>query len=193
MMRWIFTFFLMAGLWTLNAQVSIRPKLGLSMARFNTSVEGVDLVPRVDKLYGADVLVGNRWFLQSGATVEGLNWIVDSDDKTIGPETDAITHLTLPFLLGFRVSSFERKSYFNLRFATGPSASILVDSDSSTVFSGADFNRTILNWQSVLGIDLFFLFFDLDYQRGLTPTITSQNRKIGMSTWYVNGGVRWDI
>ena len=174
----------------LSGQLELRLSGGLNSSSFSTNFNDLEFREGWGYQFGADLQIGNLWYLQTGLHFESLeNGLIEGEFRL--PVKDIqIDRLRAPLYIGHRF--FNRSSLLNIRVFTGPNASILVNSrlGESLNLREEDFNRTLIGWNLGAGLDLAFLFVDVGYMFGLSEAFSGKDSSSANQLFYANTGLR---
>jgi len=173
-------------------QLVLRPQVG-----FNTSslsnVENFDFEGEIGFQFGADLQIGNRFYVQPGIMFEFVNNKVSpasGNDDNVDLKQN---RFRIPVLVGYRFFDIDTDRWFNIRLFTGPNASFLTKTDvdeSAVNIDKDDFKNLVWGWNAGLGFDISILFIDLGYQFGLSDIIDNLDDAPRNNLFYANAGVR---
>jgi hypothetical protein len=182
MMKPYFFSILMAALsGFVQAQVSLRPQAGVTAADFSyTSLAGA-VRGGSGFIVGADLQIGSPFYVQPGLLLSRTNLSVD------GVGNIYLTELNVPVMAGYKLFADKGPTKFGLRIFAGPDFQINVNKKIDEVFSDLkkeDFNDFLVSGVVGIGVDVLFLFLDLDYSFGLSDYITTDraNAKVDYAT-----------
>lgn len=172
------------------AQLELRLSGGINSSTYSHDFNDIEFQEGWGYQFGADIQIGNLWYLQTGLFFETLeNSIIEGDFSK--PVRDIqIERLRAPLYIGHRF--FNRSSLINLRIFTGPNASIVVNSrlEESLDLKDDDFNQTLVGWNLGAGLDLAFLFVDAGYMFGLNDAFIGGDSHSSNNLFFANAGIR---
>ncbi len=174
------------------AQLVLRPQVGINTSSLS-NVEDFDFDGEVGYQFGADLQIGNRFYVQPGILFEFLNNEATSNTGNNDGVSLQQNRFRIPLLVGFRAFDIDTDRWFNIRLFTGPNASFLTNSDvdeNSVNIDKDDFKNLVWGWNAGLGYDLSILFVDLGYQFGLSDVIDNLDDAPRNNLFYANAGVR---
>lgn len=186
------------------AQTVINPKIGVNTSRLSTDPKGGEVKARVGYQIGLDARIGDRVYFQPG-----LFWFKQSsrlrtaeqiDDNSLQEIEDDLNRqgLQLLTLVGFNIVDGEG---FKFRINAGPAISIITTVDENDFdLRRDDFKGTNLTGNVGLGLDIFFLTLDYNYEFGFSDifdnntfsdTNFSDDPRIARNTF--NVGVKFEF
>jgi hypothetical protein len=162
-----------------SAQLTVNPQFGVNASRltsdpaFANNPEG-----RVGYTIGLNLRIGDRVYLQPGGfwSQQGSRLVTTDDLGDIEFQDDLdINFIKVPVLLGYKLVD----GYgFALRIGAGGVANFLVDvKDNPFGKTRDDFNDTTFGLRAGLGMDIFFLTLDVDYEYGISHYFTDGSEK----------------
>ncbi len=177
-------------------QVELRPSVGITRSSLNDFTD-VDIKSEVGFTFGLDVLIGRRVYLQPGLHYE-------SNSNKLVPDAGGnsklkVSKVRIPLLVGYKLFKPDADPFFNIRFFTGPSLSLVTsanDGDSPLGIEKDDFKSSVFGWNAGTGMDILIFFADINYQFGLSDVfedldiqgIEGQNSKNNL--FYLSAGIR---
>ncbi len=187
------------------AQTVINPKVGINASRLSTDPDRGEVTARIGYQLGLDARIGNRVYFQPGLFYfkqsSRLKRESQLDDQTIQQIEGNLDRQGLQLLtqVGFYIVDGEG---FGLRVNAGPAISIITsaDGDGNVQLVKDNFKGTNLTGNAGLGIDIFFLTLDYNYEFGFSDVfeneaLTQQNfkdsPKLSRSTF--NVGVKFEF
>ncbi len=179
-----------------SAQLEIRPFAGVNFSSVSETRDGESTRAQPGYQFGANLLIGNRFFLQPGIAYFSRSTEFTTADN-LSYDQD-IQGVYIPLLVGVRFVDPTTEPTINGRFFAGPSLMFLTKSGYSDGLreDEVDWNNT--NWGASfgLGLDVSVFFIDLGYEFGLTnladvrggPITTWDGFKA--NTFFINAGLR---
>ena len=152
---------------TATAQLTLRPYVGINSSNLTEDIEDVvDWKSKVGYQLGADLQIGNKFYVQPGVQMEFVKNTVEF--QLINPESDNFsrTHLRVPLMIGYAFGEIDGN--FAARIFTGPNASILLSAKVEDDDIKDQLKDAVFGWNVGFGADLSILFIDLGYQFGLS-------------------------
>ncbi|MFT3701046.1 MAG: outer membrane beta-barrel protein [Agriterribacter sp.] len=189
-MKQILTFLFFCGIsiFTLKAQVAIKPAVGINFSDFSKDPNTGKFKSQVGYQFGGSVAIGKKVYLEPG-----IFWVKKSTQYvTENTNQDDIKYdisgIRIPVTIGFNLIGSE-KSLIGLRAFGGASAFMLTD----TKNLDKDDLKTA-NWGvfAGAGLDLAILFVEAKYEWSLTNIQKDISQvDIGKSrSLFINAGVR---
>lgn len=191
MRRIIFSMLVLAIAATANAQVTLKPHIGLNIT--DMSVSGGDASGKAGFLAGLSVAFGKKIYFEPG-----LQYVVKSSEITSSsaPSTwDPNTSLSgfrIPVAVGINLLGNE-KSTLSLRGFGGASAFFITDVSDN--IDNADINKTNFGVFAGAGLDIWKLFLDVSYEWSLTNLQENVSAiEVGKTnSLYLNAGFRFNF
>lgn len=162
--------FLLVCMTTVNAQLQFNPQIGVNFT--DVDVELNDLIgvdPKTEGkagiLIGADLRLGNKFYVQPGLFVIGsrIVYSFDDDDYEISRYG-----AKLKGLLGYKFGG----DGFAFRVMGGPTYDFQlgINSEDNPYFDEDDFKKGIFNLDAGIGVDVLFITAELGYSWAFTDT-----------------------
>lgn len=172
MKKFILTTLLGAALGASQAQVQINPQVGLTYQNMTSPPAGVDFSGAAGWMFGADLRIGDRLYVQPGAFFTRNRTVWSSGDSIRFEEDVARTNFRLKAMLGYRIIDTYQ---FDLRFAVGPTYDVLlgVSQDDGFDISKGDFRNGSFNIDAALGFDMGLVSLEPSVSFGLSRAFDS--------------------
>jgi hypothetical protein len=169
-----FLFLLMAGgsIGAAQAQLQINPQIGLTYQNMTDPPPGIEFNGAAGWMFGADLRIGDRFYVQPGAFFTRNRTVWSSGDTLQFEEDVARTNFRLKAMVGYRiVDSYQ----FDLRFAVGPTYDVLlgVSEDDGFDLSKGDFSNGSFNIDAALGFDMGLVTLEPSVSFGLSRAFDS--------------------
>ncbi|MBE0640873.1 MAG: PorT family protein [Bacteroidales bacterium] len=168
---------LLLSAWTVNAQLNFGARAGITAFRLTEEQAFTETNVELGVLFGGFLRYGNELYIQPElnyvrkATKVNLEGVVleEDDSRRLG-----FTSLQMPIMIGYKVfSSADGTS--SVRIMAGPVLDLLLQTlDNDLSLSTSDFNPATLAVEAGVGLDLWFLTFDLRYGYGLSEVVEKQ-------------------
>jgi hypothetical protein len=178
---------------TATAQLTIRPYAGINSNTLTEDTENVvDWKSKVGYQLGADLQIGNKFYVQPGVQMEFVK--NTAEFQLIDPESNDFsrTHLRIPLMLGYAFGEIDGN--FAARIFTGPNASILLSAKVEDDDIKDQLKDAVFGWNVGFGADISILFIDLGYQFGLSEVFEELNidpeNGSKSNSFYANVGLR---
>jgi len=196
MRKLFFAFSFLLAYATIEAQISLRPFVGVNSATLTKSFDDAAWQSSLGYQAGFDFMFGNRVYIQPG-----LHWELirqDFNPNTPIPGFNSkfeASHIRVPLMLGFRTFGIENGGLINFRLYTGPDIAFSV-SNSDHAFLGVNLNSDTYknlhwSWNGGIGFDILFLFVDVGYKFGLSDYFEgSVNNGSRTNVFFTNAGIR---
>ncbi|HTE23174.1 outer membrane beta-barrel protein [Flavitalea sp.] len=173
----------------LNAQVEIKPAIGINFTDFSKDPQGGDSKAKLGYQIGGSFAFGKKLYFEPG-----IFYLKQSTEYTSANSNQAdvdydISGLRIPIAVGYKLLGDEN-SEFGLRAFGGASAFILThvkDLDKD------DFKSACFGAFLGAGLDISFVFVELQYQWSLTNVQDEDINMIDVGksrTLFINAGVR---
>ena len=173
----------------LNAQVEIKPAIGINFTDFSKDPQGGDSKAKLGYQIGGSLAFGKKLYFEPG-----IFFLKQSTEYTSANLNQAdvdydISGLRIPIAVGYKLLGDEN-SEFGLRAFGGASAFILThvkDLDKDD-FKSASFGAFL-----GAGLDISFVFVEMQYQWSLTNVQDEDINMIDVGksrTLFINAGVR---
>lgn len=169
-----FLFLLMFGgsIGAAQAQLQINPQIGLTYQNMTDPPPGIEFNGAAGWMFGADLRIGERFYVQPGAFFTRNRTVWSSGDTLQFEEDVARTNFRLKAMVGYRiVDSYQ----FDLRFAVGPTYDVLlgVSEDDGFDLSKGDFSNGSFNIDAALGFDMGLVTLEPSVSFGLSRAFDS--------------------
>lgn len=168
------------------AQVTLRPQIGINSSSISTDLDSLTYNSNVGFQIGADLVFGNKFYVQPGLLFEYLSNPIDP--KTGEEQEFQRSYMRIPVMLGYNFAG--AKKSFGFRVFTGPNASINLTSTADDQNVEEYVKSAIWGWNAGLGLDISILFVDLGYQFGLSEVFEDFDSGARNNLFYANAGVR---
>ncbi len=171
---------------SVQAQVTLRPQIGFNASSLTSDLDSLAYNNNVGFQLGADLVFGNKFYVQPGVMFEYLN---NPIDPLTGEDQDfSRSYVRIPVMVGYNFAGAEKS--FGFRVFTGPNASFRVSSDSDNTDIEESIKGAIFGWNAGLGLDISILFVDLGYQFGLSEVFDDFDSGARNNLFYANAGIR---
>ena len=183
-----FAIFSMLCLGAVSAQITLRPYAGISSNSLTEDFEDAEWKSKIGYQLGADLQIGNRFYVQPGVQVEFAKNAID--DLVGGGETDFTrTNLRIPVMVGYAFGQIDGN--FAARIFTGPNASFVLNGKLEEDDVKDDLKSAVFGWNVGAGLDFSILFVDLGYQVGLSEVFENGlDNDSKNNRFYANVGLR---
>ena len=168
-----------------NAQVELKGLVGLNFATFHGSDE--DVSAQAGYQFGGGVLIGNKFYVEPGIQfvrhvrdISGINLVSNS--------------VKIPVYAGYHLLGAE-ESPFALRIFGGPAVSIAGKlKEGPDHITKDDLNKTMWAVDGGLGLDIFFLFIEANYEYSFSDYFAESFGDSGKhGAFIVNAGIHIDF
>ncbi len=180
-----------------QAQLTIRPQVGVNSSSLSSDDELVDFNAGTGFQVGVDFQIGNKVYFQPGIQLEFLKNRVEFGNGAAIEESDYDrTGIRVPLMIGFRAVE-DPDSDLNLRLFTGPNALLQLSQDSDEgIFDDVDdddLKDLVFGWNVGAGVDFSILFFDIGYQFGISEIFDDADSAPRNNLFYGNLGLRINL
>lgn len=189
----------MCSLVVAEAQVEIRPFLGVNFSDVRETTDGNSTKAKLGGQIGASLMIGNNFHLNPGIAYFSRSTEFSSSDNF---NTDQkIEGVIIPILVGYRFVDPTTEPFLNFRVFAGPSVMFLT----TTEYDNGEYNDQV-NWNSNqwgaqvgAGLDVSIFFVDFTYEFGLTNAndglkgdngLANNFGEVKQNTFLINAGVR---
>jgi hypothetical protein len=178
----------LVGTVVLNAQVEIKPAIGVNFTDFSKNPEGGETKAKVGYQVGGTVAFGKKLYFEPGIFWQKQSTEYNSGNSNQSDIDFELSGIRIPLAVGYKLLGDEN-SGFGLRGFGGLSAFFLThvkDLDKD------DFNNACFGAFLGGGVDISFIFAELQYQWQLTNVQDDVSQiDVGKSrTLFINAGVR---
>jgi hypothetical protein len=198
----IFTMFLALSA---QAQVEIRPKVGLNFSNVTETPEGYDNKAKLGFQVGVNVLIGERLYVQPGISYFSRSTEF-SNDNDVNFDTDQdVSGVRVPVFVGFRFVDPDNDALFNARIFAGPTFTYFTQYEFTNegLDEQVDWNTTHFGAEVGAGVDISIFFIDASYEFGLTKNYESTGEgventtgdfdNIKSNTFFISAGLRFAL
>jgi hypothetical protein len=177
-----------------QAQLILRPTVGLNSNTFTTNLQDADFKSQLGYIVGLDMQIGNKVYFQPGLFWEGKNTKIEP--RSVADFDYRVNGVRIPLLVGYRLNQ-DAEQALGLRLFTGPDLFFVANvRPGENVFVGAlpdkdDFRSLNWGWSVGAGLDLLFLFVDFGYEFGLNQIFKQEfNNDSRNNLFFLTGGIR---
>jgi hypothetical protein len=157
-----------------NAQLELKPAIGINGSRFNTDPKDSlgAISGRPGWQFGGTILYGKKWYVESGFFIQYQGHelqTIDQNSQSVLFSND-IKSMYLPFNCGYHILGNE-EGLFGLRLFAGASWQSITHIDSEVPdLNLEDVESPIWGVYGGLGVNFWLIYADLSYQWDLTNT-----------------------
>jgi hypothetical protein len=171
-----------------QAQLELKPAIGLTVTSVSKDPVNGKVTGQVGYQLGATVLFGEALYFEGGLFYAKKSLAV-TDISTSTKFEPGITGLRIPVMVGYHIIGAP-KDFLSLRIFGGGSA-FLVTSVNADAGTKADFTSPTYGVFAGAGVDVLFLFADLQYEWSLSKLSKITAADVGQSrSFYANAGVK---
>lgn len=187
---------------TANAQVEIKPTIGLNLSNVNSAPSGTKTTAKTGYQFGGSLMFGDRLYLSPGILYyrQVTRYVIENPNNnstTLVTSDEKIAGVKIPVLLGYRFIDPSNDPLFNLRLFAGPTVLFNTSNKFSEGVINDEVNWKKNSWGAQLGagIDVAFLFVEVGYEFGLSNKYEGDSayenfKDIKHNTFVVNFGLR---
>ena len=157
------------------AQIKINPQLGIILMNYTDPPAGLEYSADAGFLLGGDVRIGGKFQFEPGAYYMATKTVTKADVPGSDPIESDITYGWIR-VKAFAAYNFVDNETFRFRANGGPAYDILLsakDEDDNDV--KGDLNKGNFSLNLGLGIDVFFITFNVGYSYGLSRVLDVDN------------------
>jgi len=176
---------------TTNAQVIIKPAIGLNLTHFSTDIPDYGINGRLGWQIGGTVAIGDEFYIEPGIFWMKNNWEFKSDVGTsdLNFKND-ISSIRIPAFVGWNVVGSPDDDR-NFHIFAGPAAMIVTGTNSEEIgFTEDDFNKFIFGANIGAGLSVGKVFVDVGYEWGLNNMYKNDDSNTKHRTFWINAGFR---
>ena len=176
---------------TLNAQVEIKGLVGLNFASLSKPPSGLDFKARAGYQFGAGVLIGDKFYVEPGIQFVRNSRTITADN-TDDIEFDQ-NFVKIPVYAGYHLLGHE-SGPLALRIFAGPAVSIAGKVKKGEEQISKDEIKSA-HWllDAGVGVDIFFLFVEFNYEYALTDYFVDEAHSSNHSGFAINAGIHIDF
>jgi hypothetical protein len=192
MKKIFFLFSFLFATTVLYSQIEIKGLLGLNFSSFTNLEDGLSQNTLVGYQAGAGLLIGSTWYVEPGIqwVKTGTETAMDGTDLKIKSE---LSYLRIPVMAGYRFFG-GTENILNLRLFAGPSLNIVTDvSVDSESLESEEYNTAIWGLNAGLGVDVLFLFADINYEWGMSNVFSEEGFDQKNNVLFISVGARFRI
>jgi hypothetical protein len=171
MRKVIFTAAILLGMaMAAQAQLEIKAGGGINFLGLSESPDGFNTETQMGYQFGAALLIGQKFYVEPGVYWQrNASFLIDNDDPEKIEYKTSINSIRVPVHLGYHIIGGKEEKFVSLRIFLGPAANFItsVKSDLAAV-SKDDYNTFLVDIDGGLGLDIWFIFVEAQYQFGLT-------------------------
>ncbi|MDB4583401.1 PorT family protein [Draconibacterium sp.] len=184
----LFSMILFLGL-TVNAQVELKGLVGTNFATFHGT--DADVSAKAGYQFGGGVLIGNKFYVEPGIQFVRSSRTITAESTSVDFSQNLVK---IPVYAGVHVLGAEDKP-FALRLFAGPAVSIPGKiKDGNDFFDKDNINNAIWAVDGGVGLDIFFLFIEANYEYSFNDYfVDSFNDNGKHGAFIINAGVHIDF
>jgi len=174
-----------------NAQLEIKPAVGINFTNFSEDPASGETSAKVGWQIGGTVLMGDKFYGEGGIFWTYKSNEYNSNDNQITFNTE-IRGIRIPAMIGYYLLR-EEATLIGLR-AFGGASVLIVTTVDALELTKDDFNDA--NWGVFLGagLDISMFFVDLKYEWSLTDVSSVASFDVGKSrSIFINAGVKLEL
>jgi hypothetical protein len=171
MKKAIFTFAILLGLSAASyAQIEIKGGGGINFLGLSENHDDYKSEGQVGYQFGAGVLIGEKFYVEPSVYWQrNTSFLIENNDPENAEYKTSINSIRIPVHVGYHIIGGKEEKFVSLRVFLGPAGTIItgVKSDLSGVEKG-DLNSFLFDLDGGLGLDIWFIFIDAQYQFGFS-------------------------
>ena len=174
----------------LQAQFEIKGLIGTNFSSLTNPPEGYSFGAKAGYQFGAGVLIGDKFYVEPGVQFVRRT-------KTITSDTDQFdfgqNSVKIPVYAGYHILGHE-KGPVALRLFAGPVVSIPGKITKGEDQIGKDdINNSVWMVDAGIGLDILFLFVELNYEHSFTKFFEYESFDSGQNGFLINAGIHIDL
>jgi len=175
----------------LQAQIEIKPTIGLNVSKLNDEPESFSQSARVGYQLGGSLQLGKKLYFEPGIFWTKLgSEMVHANESDLDFKTD-ISAIRIPVFVGYQIIGGDEENIFGLRVFGGPTGSWVTKvSANDTDLEKEDFNNFLWGVDVGAGVDVWLLFLDMGYEWGLNDVFKDDPNHGKNRAWWANLGIR---
>jgi len=177
------------GYFSSNAQVELKGLVGMNFASFHGT--DTDVAAKAGYQFGGGVLIGNKFYVEPGIQFVRSSRTITAESTKVDFSQNLVK---IPVYAGVHVLGAEDKP-FALRLFAGPAVSIPGKiKDGKEFFDKDNINNAIWAVDGGVGLDIFFLFIEANYEYSFNDYFADSfgdNGKHG--AFIINAGIHIDF
>ena len=183
--------FILAAAVLLQAQIEIKPTIGLNVSRLSDEPESFSQSARPGFQIGGSLQFGKKLYLEPGIfwTQMGSD-LVHASENVQDYKMD-ISGIRIPVFVGYQIIGGDEENIFGLRVFGGPSGSWVTKvSANDNDLEKEDFNNFLWGVDVGAGVDVWLLFLDIGSEWGLNNVFKDDPNNAKNHAWWINIGAR---
>lgn len=173
-----------------NAQFEIKASVGTNISSFSSTPDGSSYSGKAGYQFGGGVLIGNKFYVEPG--VQFVRSTGEITENSTSFEFDQ-NFVKIPVYAGYHLLGAEEKP-FALRVFAGPTVSIAGKiAKGEDQIGKDDINKAIWAVDGGLGVDIFFLFIEANYEYAFNDHFVSEANNAKHGAFIINAGVHFDF
>lgn len=174
----------------LNAQFEIKGLVGTNFSSLTNPPEGFAYSAKAGYQFGVGVLIGDKFYVEPGVQFVRRTKAITEDTEEISFSQNSVK---IPVYAGYHLLGHE-SGPLALRIFAGPAVSIpgkIAKGDEH--ISKDDIKNSVWLVDAGVGLDIFFLFVELNYEHSLTGFFDSGEIDSGQNGFLINAGIHIDF
>ena len=164
-----------------GGNLAIKPNFGIGITQFSDSYEGVKNEATLGTEFGIDLLVGSKFYFQTGLRYIKDSYKVSGSINSIDDFNTKVHNIgiKIPLHLGLYLVDIEATNLVKVRIFTGPSfkATTSINDEGDDFLDENKYSDITWGYQVGLGIDIWKVFLDAGYELGLNEMIKETSIK----------------
>jgi len=186
----LFVLLLALGNISLNAQFEIKGLIGTNFSSLTKPPEGFAYAAKAGYQFGVGVLIGDKFYVEPG-----VQFVRNSKAITVDTEEFRFSQIPVksPVYAGYHLLGHE-SGPVALRLFAGPAVSIPGKiTKGEEQISKDDIRNSVWLVDAGVGVDIFFLFVELNYEHSFTEFFDSDAVDSGQNGFLINAGIHIDF
>jgi hypothetical protein len=182
--------FMLLGIATLFAQVELKASVGTNFSSFSNTPNGSSYSGKAGYQFGGGVLIGEKFYVEPG-----IQFVKSTGEITENSTSFDFSQnfVKIPVYAGYHLLGAEDKP-IALRIFAGPTVSIAGKiSKGEDQIGKDDLKKAIWAVDGGLGLDIFFLFVEANYEYAFTDHFVSDANNAKHGAFIINAGVHIDF
>ncbi len=175
---------------SVNAQIELKALIGTNFASLSNPPENLSLAAKSGFQYGAGLLIGDKFYIEPG-----IQFVRHSKTITALDEEFSFVQnfVKVPVYAGYHLIGHE-SGPVALRVFAGPAAYISGKiKEGEDQITRDDIKNAHWMFDAGIGVDVLFLFVELNYEYGLSKYWTDQSLSSRHAGYMLNAGIHLDF
>ena len=174
-----------------SAQFEIKLSAGTNFSSVKNPPSGVEVSSRAGYQFGGGLLIGNKFYVEPGIQFVRNSQSYTSDNEDVDFDQN---FTKIPVYAGYHILGSKEHNIVALRVFAGPAAYIAGKvKKGEDQISESDIKNMSWMLDAGLGVDVLFLFFEANYEFGLSKIYTDSGYDSKHKGIVLNAGIHIDI